>query len=148
MPTRWQNLSGAIWNGIAAKPQAFQVAADSTQNPTLDKNQRSPGTQVGFAQPVPAIGRPFNPLDMSPVNGRHWLEHLSSSYGTKVPNVLAVNPANVMMAVSREQDYGSVGPTDVWGKDYEIRSGMRKGYDPNNNYNQLAWGNGRRNIYS
>ncbi len=148
MPTRWQNLSGAFWNGLISKPQSPQVTAESTQNPALDRSQISQGTQVNWSHPVPAIERPFSAYDMSPVNGRHWTEHLASSYGKSISPTLAVNPANVLMAVSKEADNGSIGPQDVWAKEYELRKFQRKTYDPNNNYNQLAWANGRRNIYS
>ncbi len=124
MPTRWQNLTGAFWNGLLSKPQSPQVNAESTQNPALDKNQVSQGTQVDWSHPVPSIERPFSAYDMSPVNGRHWTKYLETSYGTSVPSTRAVNPANVLMAVSKEQDNGSIGPQDVWAKEYEVRNDM------------------------
>lgn len=125
-----QSIFDGITRGFRSDRQV-QITKESTQNPLLEPDNKSPGTAIRYAQPIPTAVTVANPYEMNPVNAHHWGTYFADHTQRFPVFPIKPNPANILAALSEPQDASTVGSGDVWVNHYDFMSiNQKTGWSP------------------
>lgn len=131
----YSRSSGTAFDWTQPVPALTDIRTrGETNSPGPDSRPTLVASSVGsLVQPmpdnVPLNNVQFSGYGMSPQNGDHF-QHYFANQVNQHNITFAVNPANVLTAVSEQQNQMADGSADVWGSYNKIFDAMQKNYRP------------------